>query len=78
MAGLNPIFRLFEKIELPYYGFYFDKIPNEINFTSILANHKKLIDYDFLFEVNVQVNTKNPSVNIITLDIPLIQDIFSK
>lgn len=77
--GLNELVQILDNIGLPI---LFDQTPKDptinidLNISSILANIKKHINVDYLFQTNIENDPKNRTNNRITLRKPLASDLF--
>lgn len=71
-AGLKVLVELLNKIGLPYLGMNINRTLNKKDsyLSPILANIKKILNIQFLFATNVEVNYKNHTVNLISLRKP--------
>lgn len=71
-AKLDDLVEILDKIGLPILGIPFKSAgkKRELNLSSILAGTKKYISLDYLFTLDIETDSKNRSVNQITISKP--------
>jgi len=73
-VGIKQLIQILEKIGLPYMG-HSTRMKSS-SLSSILAKLKKQINLDFLFVTTVEADTKNRTINRISLGKPRDINIF--
>lgn len=76
-AGLDPLFKMLDQVGLPHFGFNIkNSKKRDSNLSILYANIKKYLNIDFLFSVSVDTDTKNRTINRISLSKPKELNIF--
>lgn len=78
-SGPTSLFELLDKIGLPHLGFHLnnseDNTAYYTNLTPILAGIKKYVNIDYLFQISVEADSNNKTINRITFSKPSDEDI---